>query len=512
MPREVVYCLVFIALMCGAMAWYFLPHTHVSSAHRLGQELVWAAGMRDWDKVKTLLDEGADPNVTELDPSQIRGHSILSFLGMGTVYPSSYAGAMLKRPSAMQQAIFQDNFDAVKMLIAHHATIGGNEIAALRICSDRPLIISVEDAAHVPLNKRSVAMAPFTAAAKTPRERTIPGTIGADPTHHYLWLSPHELILARGTPPHFTVVDLDTDAQTKLPELTSAWANQPEFDPDMLALSPDGQWLLGFGGTAQHPTWRATQVHGNGVQEWDRVRQTEPRARFDINGHPLIAWRDSTRWMEINRGPGGDAVRLRTLGSPEVQEVPLVHKDYGYTSGYNNAIFTCTDPDHAFLRGGVAVANSPSTGPQYVLEMAEFTAGPGGWEEEKRGFNVSSADQAGYTQRCVPSPDGKRLAWLQLFGSGVARDILLTDANGAHFRVVMEKLMPSPFAMSHSTTFSSSTAMGRATVVSHVISNPRAEWPSTRSLDWTPDGTKLIYWRGEQGEGGLSLLPIGADE
>jgi len=339
-------------------------------------------------------------------------------------------------------------------------------------------------------NKRSVATAPFTAAANSPREVAMTTTGGAGPVSHYLWLSPHELALARGTPPVFSALDLNTQAETDLPDLTRAWADQPAFDPEMLALSPDGQWLLGFGGTADHPTWRATQVHGYGVQEWDRIAEPNPKKRFWVGAHPLIAWRDNTRWLEINQNGPEKVVRLRTLGSPATQELPIVREGgYGYISGFNNALFTCTDPDHAFLRGNVAVTNSREHGPQYVLEMADFSAGPDHWTEEKRGFNVSSASQPGFTQRFVPSPDGKRLAWLQVFANGLARDILLTDADGSHFRVAQETLIH-----------------GFDYMRGHL------KFPSSRSLDWTPDGTKLIYWRGEKGEGGLCLLPIGAGE
>jgi hypothetical protein len=313
--------------------------------------------------------------------------------------------------------------------------------------------------------------------------------------------SPYGVVTGTLTPPDFTALDLTTNAQADLPDLTKAWANQPLFDCDELALSPDGQWLLGFGGTNDHPTWRAMQVHGSGVQEWDRVAAPDSKKRSRIEAHPLIAWRDSTRWLEINQGPTGEVVRLRTLGSPQVQELPVVHQGYGYVSSFNNAIFDCPDPDHAFLRGTCGVTSSIATGPEYVLFMAGFTAGPASWTEEKRGFDVSSKDQPGYTQRCVPSPDGKRLAWLQVFGSGTARDILLSDADGSNFRVVLEKLMSSPFAVSSS-----------GFMVSRIVRNPRMEWPGTSSLNWTPDGSKLIYWRGENGEGWLCLLPIGATE
>jgi hypothetical protein len=492
MPREVVYCLIFIALMLVALAWFCFPQSPTNRAHWLGQELLMAAQERNWSKAKELLDEGADPDVTQLDPSQLQRHSLYSFLGLaGSI--SSLPPSVFKRPSALQQAIYQDDIDAVKLLLDHHATIDTGALGALRVCGDRAIITCVEDAAHVPPEKRSLPTAPFAPGAAGNHENVIPGTIGAGPTSHFLWLSPHELILSRGMPPSFTALDLNTNVQAELPDLTNAWADQPEFDPDMLALSPDGQWLLGFGGTAAHPRWRATQVHGTGVQEWDRVAQPGPKMRFRIEGHPLIAWRDNTRWMEINTSPNGDVVRLRTLGSPATQEVPLVHQDYGYLGAYTNELFSCPDPDHAFLRGNVGVTNSPATGPQYVVFMAGFTAEAGSWQEEKRGFNVSAKAQPGFAQRCVPSPDGKRLAWLKVFAGGFARDILLSDADGTHFRIVVEHLASPRAGPTHWVGY-------------------RGDMPNARSLDWTPDGSRLIYWRGDKGEGGLCLLPVSGDE
>ena len=510
MPREVVFTLAFIAVMLAALFYFSWPQNPGARAHVLGQQLLLAAQLHDWQKVEALLGEGADPNVTELDPSQLRHFSILNLFGASHSPPSPYATAALKRPPALAQAIFQDNFDAVKMLINHHASITPEVLSSIQVCGDRTLITFVEDAGHVPPGKRCLTTAPFTEAARTRREVVFPATVGAGPISHYLWLSPHELLLVRGaspgalapfassglsprpllaTPPHFFSLDLDTQATTNLPELTHAWADQPNFEADMLALSPDGKWLLGFGGTADHPTWRATEVHGHGVQEWDRVVERDRKKRFWIGAHPLIAWRDSTRWLEINQTGPSYVARLRSLGSSGSQELPIEQQGYGYVSGFNNAIFTCPDSDHAFLRGACGVTSSLATGPKYVLFMAGFTAEQGHWLEEKRGFDVSSVDQPGFTQRYAPSPDGKRLAWLQIFDSGLGRDILLSDADGSHFRVALERLSSSRDLMTK-----------------------RRDMPASRSLDWTPDGSKLIYWHGEKGEGGLSLLPIGANE
>jgi hypothetical protein len=524
MPREVVYCLIFIALLFGTLIYVFFPQDTKGHAHRLGQDLDYAAQMRDWVTVKQLLDEGADPDVTEIRPDQLRHGSIYNLWGLlsgpgPSSAPGSGISALLKRPSALECAIWQDNMDGVKMLLAHHATITANVLATCGMCGDRELITMVEDAGHVPPGKRVIATAPFTAAAHTARELVIPGTAGAAPVTHYLWLSPHELLLVRNAPRsspatrispralpvtssplQFFSIDLNTNVQTDLPDLTKAWADQPELDAEELALSPDGQWLLGFGGTPEHPTWRATQVHGSGVQEWDRVAESDPKKRFRVGAHPLIAWRDKTRWLEINEVAGGKVVRLRALGSLQTQELPITSGGYGYIGPFDREVFDCPDPDHAFLRGACGVTNSLATGPEYVLFMAGFTAGPTSWTEEKRGFNVSSKDQPGYTQRCVPSPDGKRLAWLQIFASGMSHDILLSDADGSNFRVVLEKLMVSP------------SARGRTTFTGGYIPDPRLSMPGTRSLDWTPDGSKLIYWHGENGEGGLCLLPLGAGE
>ncbi len=125
MPREVVISLAFVAVLLGAVAWFFWPQMGPGHSHYLGQELLQAAEDRDWSRAKVLLDEGADPDVTELDPSMLYHASIFSLRGLELRFlmPHPTSSTALKRPPALALAADQGNLEAVKMLLAHHATI-----------------------------------------------------------------------------------------------------------------------------------------------------------------------------------------------------------------------------------------------------------------------------------------------------------------------------------------------------------------------------------------------------
>jgi hypothetical protein len=490
MPRELVYGLIFIVAVLAAVFLVAMPKTAASSGPSrtttLGQRLTIAAQKHDWAAVKTLLDQGADPGITQIDRQLLIPPRPWSWMNLFRPAPHVPASGPLTFPTALRMAIAQGRMDMVKMLLDHHAKLAPADIFASRQCGSREMIDFIENLGHVPLDHRSLPQAPFTKAGPTARDRDFPATLGAIPLRHFLWLSPHEIVLVRDNPPHFSSLDLVTGTETDLPDLTRAWAVQPQFDANSLALSPDGQWLAGFGGTADHPVWLATEVHGTGSQQWDRV--AAPPNRIVLERNPPIAWRDNTRWVEINRGVGPNYVlRLRTLGSPAVQELPLERAGFR-VSEYPDSLFAFRGPDHAFL-GGQALDGHAADGPYLLGFMADLDAVPDGWHFDDHELRVATDPQPGRFIRCAPSPDGKRVAWFDFLPYSGADDLLLSDPDGKNFRIVYEKL---------------DNFQGQR--------RERIKAPWQHVLEWTPDGAGLLFWRGEKGQGGLGYLPLSRDE
>jgi hypothetical protein len=490
---EIGALLLFVVLVVGVAfmaARYIQPRRIRGTPDDLGQQLAIAAEHKDWRWARILLDSGADPTVTELDgahEAMLQPPDWRNWLGLRVRWTSGHPTIL---GTALEQAIEQGNADAVQMLLDHHVPVTGENVYHAKYSGSRGVIQLMEDYGHVPLGRRSIAEAPFATGGEDARPAVVPNTIGAVPMRHLLWLSPNEIVLVHTHPLRFSALELPSGEESDLPELTQNWAGQDAFDPDMLALSPDAKWLVGFGGTEDHPTWRATQVRGAAIQEWDRV--TNPKASFVIERGPLIAWRDGVRWVEINHVPGGVTgdyvVRTRILGSPGAQELPLDRSGCEYLTDYPSTLFTFITPDRGFLRGQVSRGGPPGSEVSDSF-MADVAAGPDAWHMVSRELRADATSLSGWFNRCVPSPDGRRLAWLDYFTESEANDVLISDADGTHFRIAYEQLCP----------------------VQH-WKEGRAEAPWMHALEWTPSGDALLFWRGEYGFGGLAYLPISADE
>ena len=510
-------CLVlgaFSALAVGPAAALQGEQIQQALRRKLGEDLLRAAEQRDWKQARVLLEQGADPNVTSFTPE----HPIRE--------GDWRARFALERPSALSQAAAQGNAEAVELLLRFGAHVNprapghpsplmsaveagqtqtarlllaaggdltvrtpGNQsvVDMARYSGKREMIRLLEEAAKVSLYQRSVPQVPFAPGAQTARPRVVPGTIGAVPLRHLLWVSPHELLLLRDAPRRFVLLDLRTSRETELPQLSRRWAAQGQFEPDMLTLSPDGKWLLGFGGTGENATWLATEVQGDAWQEWPRATRSD--APFLVERHPLIAWMDAARWVELNRSGAAFVARVRRRGSKEIQQLPL--QVPGFLSDFPSVQFSFPKPTEGRLGGDVGINAGASGGfhgeGSYVTWLVRVVPGPANWVLEQREVIWNRADYPGRFQRCVPSPDGRRLAWLNYFSRSEARAILVSDAEGKDARIVYEHLYP----LRDSET-------------------GRAEAPQYRSLEWTPQGDALAFWRGENGRNGLGLLRLPA--
>lgn len=473
----------------------------------IGEALLRAAEARDWTRARLLLEQGADPNVTAFRPP----HSAHPVPPQDWRYRYS-----LNRPSPLSQAAAQGNVGAVRMLLHYGAKVN---IRALRdpapliaaiearqpetariligagadlnvldfglepilrlvhFSGSHDLIRLIENAEKVPVYKRTVPQEPYAPGAVGARPRLVVGTVGAVPMRHLLWVSPKELLVLHDSPCCFVLVNVETGRQTDLPALSARWAAQEQFTPDFLAISPDGAWLVGDGGTSDKPTWLATAVRGDAFQEWPRVTPE------DILNRRAFAWMDGRRWLEL-AGPYASLIaRLRTLGNAAVQELPVTGSGMISQQG---ALFHFPTPANGRIEGEGGFAGGPSggmNGEGYSVEWLDsLSHEPPGWRLTQREVVWKQADHPGFFPIAMLSPAGDKLAWLASFSESDDTALLVSDANGAHSQIVYEQFSTPEHAQVEAIFF--------------------------KSLGWTPRADALTFWRGGKGENGLWLLPL----
>ena len=251
----------------------------------------------------------------------------------------------------------------------------------------------------------------------------------------------------------------------------------------MLSLSPDGQWLVGFGGAAEKPTWIVSEVRGDGWQEWPRDI-LDPKSNLVVERNPLVAWIDSQRWVELNHTDKGFVARVRTRGDDAVAELPLQVPTY--LSGFPLTLFAFPQPTEGRMCGAVGItAYGREEDQHFVAWLSRIIPGSESWRVEQREVFWQRAEHPGYFYRCALSPNGQHLAWNNYFSETEARAILVSDADGKNARVIYEHLYP---------------------MDNHQAG--RDESMSMNVLEWTPQGDALAFWRGDNGENGLCLLPM----
>jgi hypothetical protein len=116
--------------------------------------------------------------------------------------------------------------------------------------------------------------------------------------HPYYWLSPTEVLFFtsptrkqfRGALDNlmFVKIDIRTGKETRLTHLADLF-NRTEGRLSRIQVSPDGKWLLWFGGALDRERIVLTSIDGSTTRQWHRPK---------YSGHLL--WRtDSQQWMEV---------------------------------------------------------------------------------------------------------------------------------------------------------------------------------------------------------------------
>lgn len=471
--------------------------------------LLHAAEMRDWPQVQLLLKQGVNPNITAFHPR----HPIPQIAWRER--------AGLERPSPLSMAATQGDADAVRMLLHYGANpnIRGardpgplsfavenlhTECARLLIAAGAdvnaqgnamfsPLKLAqltgnhelaglLEDAAKVPLSQRSVPQEPLLPNIMRLTPRLVPDTEGAVTMHHMLWAAPDKMVVVFDAPRRFVLVDVQTGWQTPLPELSRQWEHQEQFDADMLAISPQGRWLVGYGGTAAHPTWLATEVYGTASYEWPRtpLNNSEVRSPF--------AWIDEDRWMELAWRGVVSYAKICTRGQPIAQDAPIEGAYRGHTQ--SATVFRFSTPTQGIVDGDAGFGGGQDGTASAITWQTRFLLGPGGWRSEPDEVEWKQSEHAGYVSRAILSPKGDQLAWLCSYPASSEVAILLSKPDGTEAHVTYE---------------------GFPTVKSGVAQtwdDTVAKLPSSGTLEWTPRGDALAFWRGTKGNNGLVILPV----
>ena len=473
---------------------------------QLGEELLLAAEQRDWRKAEQLLLEGADPNVTVL-PKSALGPEWVVFGGERD----------LTRATALSHAASQGNTRMVTMLLQHGADLrlspnmdmqpllravkecqtdaarilldagadlktkslgAGSALEIAQRSGCRAMITLFEDRAAIPAHQRSVVSAPFTRCGRTAQYKIVPETDQVRPMRRLLWVSDHELLLIGSDKPKVLLLNLKTERAQEQGKLARC-LREESFDADLLTISPDGRWLVGQAGTKDKPTWLATEIFGRGEQTWPREDRRD--SKFIVESEPPIAWLDGKRWMEINRSNGQYVVRIRTVGSTDVDEQPLVPGTSMHR--HSRVRFSFPTPKEGLMTGAIGFGKDHFvTWLHRVVPMAE------GWRINSHEVRLLRREHAGSYFRCAPSPDGKTLAWLNYIPTSEAKTIVLTDADGSRPRIAYEYLY---------------------SIRNH--KRGRSLSPSGDMLEWNPAGDALLFWRGD-GSNGLCLLPIDSVE
>lgn len=484
----------------------------------LGEELLLAAQGKHWDRVTFLLAQGADPNVVVLpprlapgpsDPGYHRWHRSGPVAAASPLHLAAAAGELevarlLIRAGAdiegkashdgwrspLLTAIDGRQLGIARMLVSHGASLsressdGHHALTVARYSGSEPMIRLVEDLAEVPLWERTVPAAPYAPGARAVTLVPIPGTRGAVPVRCPLWVSDHELLLLRKYPLSFSLLNITTGVTTPLDLLSRAWEEQPAFDHDMFTLSPDGKWLLGFGGSTNQPTWLATTVLTGEKRTWPRDTDNGA-SRISCENKPPVVWVDTARWLELRKRRQYCA-RVRSVTDQLVTEVPLTVPDY--ISDHPSSFITLNGGVRDHLCGSVGIRSGRSVNPPvgyHAARMLNLSPASTGWQIELRQA-VLPLDS--YPGSFMPSPfacppQGDRIAWVNYFFATSARAVVVSDAEGKNARVVYQHL------------YSIENHLAGRDVAPH-------------SLSWTPKGDGLVIWLGEYGKNGLCLLPL----
>lgn len=502
-----VLSLLLMGMFAGCQVAKF--HSHRSEIgnlapadrQRLGEDLLKAALEQNWNEVERLTKQGGDPNVVVLPPRLLSPFDRWparprdSALNMAARFGQTELVHLLLKAGShiegetvegvgdtpLMEAVTHRHYETARALLGHGASakrvrLDGHSVTQLAwTCEDEDIIRMFQKLNEVPVWERHLPEARYTAGARIAEPQLIPGTSGAVPLRNLLWASSSELLLLREHPRAFSLANIENGTVLELPGLTKRWENQLAFDEDMLTLSPDRKWLLGFGGTTNEQLWVATTLDGRVQRQWPRDTHAESRIIAEIQ--PPLIWLDASHWAELRNRPTNFA-RIRSVENDTVTTVPLYVPDY--LGDHSGMCLALPDGSSSHPCGSVGVRFSGSN-ETYVARLCRLIPDQTQWRMEVKKATVRNLTDPGsfMTSPFALSPKRDRIAWLNYFSASGVRALLVSDVEGNDLHVVYQKI------------------------------DYRTIMPDTpRAVSWNPTGDALVFWGGDKGDKGLWLLRL----
>lgn len=468
---------------------------------RLGEDLLKAALGQKWDEVERLIAQGGDPNVVVLPPRLLSPFDRWparprdSALNMAARFGRTELVRLLLKAGAdiegktvegrddtpLMEAVTHRHYETARFLLGHGASatrgrLDGHSVTQLAwTCEDEDIIRMFQKLNGVPVWERHLPEARYATGARTAKPQLIPGTSGAVPLRNVLWTSDTQLLVLQDNPRSFSLANIENGTVVELPGLTKHWESQLAFDDEMLTLSPDRKWLLGFGGTTNEQLWVATTLDGRVQRQWPR--DTHGEARTVAERQPPVIWLDAAHWAELRNRPTNFA-RIRSVENDTVITVPLSLPDY--LDDHSGTCLMLPDGSSSHPCGDVGVRWS-SSNETHVARLCRLIPEQTQWRMEVENVTVHNASHPGNfaASPFALSPQRDRIAWLNSFSTSGVRALLICDVGGHDLHVVYQKI------------------------------DYRMIMPDTpRAVSWNPAGDALVFWGGDKGEKGLWLIKL----
>lgn len=468
---------------------------------RLGEDLLKAALGQKWDEVERLIEQGGDPNVVVLParllspfdrwPARPRE----SALNMAARFGQTELVRLLLKAGAdiegktvegrddtpLMEAVAHRHYETARVLLGQGASatrmrLDGHSVTQLAwTCDDEDIIRMFQKLEGVPVWERHLPEARYAAGARTVKPQLIPGTSDAVPLRNLLWTSGSELLVLRDHPRSFSLASIENGTVVELPGLTKRWENQLAFNAEMLTVSPDRKWLLGFGGTPDNQLWIATTLDGRHQREWPR--DTDAEARFAAESKPPVIWLDANRWIELRNRPTNFA-RIRSVENDTVTTVPLSVPDY--LGDHQGTYLELPDGSSSHPCGSVGIRGSGSN-VTHEARLCRLIPDQTQWRMEVEKVTVRNATHPGNFAGSpfALSPQRDRIAWLNSFSTSGVRALLVSEVDGNDLHVVYQQI------------------------------DYQTIMPDTpRAVSWNSTGDALVFWGGDKGDKGLWLIRL----
>ena len=259
------------------------------------------------------------------------------------------------------------------------------------------------------------------------------------------WMSLDEMILWNG----HQLVRYNRAAGPDVPIPGTEDAFSGKHWVSIVALSPDGRWLVWAGGVDGHSTWVATSIDGTERREWPRAESITT---------PAIAWmQDSQHWVELSTPetkisagrweghPDNMRARVYSLDAEDIQDFSLRLEipDPGFilpTNCDRTTEFLFTSDGHAWLsKNRQTCSSGAATAPYSREDVYQILPGPTVWTLHKCSIYPKADPMHWMFDSPTRSPDGNWIVWRNYIPNG--KDdwrLMLSRPDGSDMREIYQ--------------------------------------------------------------------------